>query len=73
VQRIQELEGDHENLQDDYEALLSDHDRLLADFAKLDLAFNEITELNTELAAELRQLKQRRGEPVRYGSLMGGM
>ena len=70
VARLTEL---YENMRNDYEAVCVEHDRLLADYAKLELAFNEITELNTELASELRQLKQHRPNPVRYGTLMGGM
>jgi hypothetical protein len=68
IARLTEL---YSNLQDDYEALLADHDRLLADSGKLESAFNEITELNASLAAELRHAKQQRPGPVRYGSLMG--
>jgi hypothetical protein len=78
VQRLTEL---YENLLNDYEGLLADHDRLqaehnktLLDCAKLEVAFNEVTELNTELAAELQRLKsQQRPAPVRYGTtnLMG--
>jgi hypothetical protein len=65
TRRVQELE-------DSYDGLFSDFERLERDYAKLESAFNEITELNTSLAGELRQLKQRRPEPVRYGSnLMG--
>jgi hypothetical protein len=70
---LQEVEESHENLLTDYEGLLADHERLERDYAKLENAFNEITELNTALAGELRQLKQHRPNPVRYGTLMGGM
>jgi hypothetical protein len=76
IARLTEL---YENMRDDYEGLLADHDRLqaehnktLLDCAKLEVAFNEVTELNAALAGELRQLKQRRPVPVRYGmGLMG--
>jgi hypothetical protein len=75
VARLTEI---YSNLQDDYEALLADHDKLqqehnktLLDCARLEVAFNEVAELNTVLAGELRQLKQQH-PPVRYGaSLMG--
>ena len=60
-------------LEDSYDGLYSDFEKLERDYAKLELAFNEITELNTALAGELRQLKQHRPNPVRYGALMGGM
>ena len=61
----------YQNLLDDHDQLLSDYHRIESDYAKLEAAFAEITELNTELASELRQLKQRRPEPIRYGNLMG--
>jgi hypothetical protein len=69
----------YENLLNDYEGLLADHDRLqaehnktLLDCAKLEVAFSEVTELNTELAAELQLAKsQQRSAPARYGNLMG--
>jgi hypothetical protein len=68
----------YQTLLNDYEGLLAYHDRLRAehdkavlDCTKLEVAFNEVTELNAALAGELRQLKQQR-PPVRYGaSLMG--
>jgi DNA repair exonuclease SbcCD ATPase subunit len=72
--RVHELEDNHENLLTDYEGLLADHERLGRDYAKLESAFNEITQLNATLAGELRQLKsQQRPGPVRYGTtnLMG--
>ena len=66
VQRLTEL---YENVLCDYERLLADHHNLERDYAKLEAAFDEVAGLNTALAGELRQLKQR---PVRYGaSLMG--
>jgi hypothetical protein len=78
--KVKYLTEIYSNLQDDYEDLLADHDRLraehdktLLDCAKLEVAFSEVTELNTELAAELQRLKQQRPAPVRYGAanLMG--
>jgi hypothetical protein len=71
IARLTEL---YENMRNDYEAVCTDHDRLLADYGRLEAAFREITELNTALAGELRQLKtQQRPTPVRYGAtnLMG--
>jgi hypothetical protein len=70
IQRLTEL---YENALCDYEALLADHDKLERDYAKLEVAFSEVTELNAALAGELRQLKQQRPSPVRYGTtnLMG--
>jgi hypothetical protein len=68
IQRLTEL---YENALCDYERLLANHDRLEHDYTKLESAFNEVARLNADLAAELRQLKQHRPAPVRYGSLMG--
>jgi hypothetical protein len=69
VKRLTEL---YENLLNDYEGLLADHDKLGRDYRALEAAFNEVTDLNTALASELRQLKQQRPAPVRYGmGLMG--
>jgi hypothetical protein len=64
--RIQELE-------DDYDRACSDFEQLERDYAALEAGFNELSALNEALASELRQLKQRRPEPVRYGTtnLMG--
>jgi hypothetical protein len=74
IARLTEL---YENMRNDYEAvciefdrLQAEHDKTLLDCAKLEVAFDEVTELNAELAGELRQLKQHRN-PVRYGALMG--
>jgi hypothetical protein len=69
VKRLTEL---YENLLNDYEGLLADHDKLGQDYHALEAAFNEVTDLNTALASELRQLKQQRPAPARYGmGLMG--
>jgi hypothetical protein len=50
--------------------LQEDHDNLLAKYRALEMAFDEVTSLNAQLAAQLRQAKQQRA-PVRFGSLMG--
>jgi hypothetical protein len=69
LQRVTEL---YENTLCDYERLLADHHNLERDYAKLEAAFNEVADLNTALAGELRQLKQQR-PPVRYGAGLMGM
>ena len=71
--RVKELEDNSENLLSDYEGLLTDHERLERDYAKLESAFNEVAQLNADLAGELRQLKQQRPAPVRYGSNLMGL
>jgi hypothetical protein len=57
--KIQRLTDLYENLLIDHEALRDDHDKLLRDFHELDDAFNEVTRLNAELSAELRQARHR--------------
>jgi hypothetical protein len=72
--KIKALERRVHELEDSYDGLFSDFEKLERDYIKLEYAFNEITELNTALAGELRQLKsQQRPGPVRYGTtnLMG--
>jgi hypothetical protein len=72
--KIQRLTDLYENLQIDHEALRDEHDKLLRDFHELDDAFNEVTRLNAELSAELRQARHRhpaQHQPVRFGDLMG--
>jgi hypothetical protein len=74
--KIQRLTDLYQNLQLDHEALRDEHDKLLRDFHELDDAFNEVTQLNAELAAELRQARHRQPTqhpPVRFGDLMGLM
>jgi hypothetical protein len=71
--RIARLTELYENLQNDYDQLLADHDKLGRDYVQLESAFAEVTSLNAELAAELRQTKQQRPAPVRYGSNLMGM
>jgi hypothetical protein len=71
VARLTEI---NESLRDDYDRLLGDYHKLEGDYLALEAAFNEVTELNTALADELRRLKsQQRPSPVRYGTtnLMG--
>ena len=72
--KIQRLTDLYENLRFDHEALRDDHDKLLRDSHELDDAFNEVTRLNSELAAELRQARHpTQHQPVRFGDLMGMM
>jgi hypothetical protein len=72
--KLQRLTDLYANLQIDPEALRDEHDKLLRDFHELDDAFNEVTRLNAELSAELRQARHRHPaqyRPVRFGDLMG--
>jgi hypothetical protein len=70
--KVKALERRVHELEDSYDGLFADFEKLERDYIKLEHAFNEVTELNTALAGELRQLKsQQRPGPVRYGSLMG--
>jgi hypothetical protein len=74
--KIERLTAVYENLLIDHEALRDEHDKLLRDLHALDDAFNEVTRLNAELSAELRQARHRQPtqhQPVRFGDLMGMM
>ena len=72
--KLQRLTDLYEHLLADHEALRDEHDKLLRDFHELDDAFSEVTRLNAELSAELRQARHRhptQHQPVRFGDLMG--
>jgi uncharacterized membrane-anchored protein len=64
------LLADHDQLLAEHHRLEDSHDRLEQDYRVLEDGFGEVTKLNADLAAELRQTKQQR-LPVRFGQLLG--
>jgi hypothetical protein len=73
--KVEALKRRLQELEDSYDGLFADFEKLERDYVKLEAAFAEVTQLNSELAAQVQRLKSQRPAPVRYGApnLMGGM